>query len=443
LRAQRGRLVLAAFLAAFSALVMWLSVPRSIEADDALPSAVAASVHAAPSPDAVVEVASPAAPDPSPVANGLAIEKVEVCGVGWIDADAEGAADMDAILVNSAMAEASARLLESVRADGDFGAVTALALQLSSPAGEAPMSPLATGPVCTGGPCDAAGQERAGAASLLDRMSRLASATSDPRVYSLVVELCSRRSADGPCSALNVAQWAHLDPDNGEPWLYVLAEAVERREPDAIDDALFHIAAAPHFDDFQLAEAKQVAQHAGEGDVDLLVAEELSTSAAALRSTGPAGGMHAVLASCSYRELLEPNRKELCDKAASALQDRSASLVTMRIGSAIGRRLGWPDARFEAADAIMAARSDSDPLTPVVESRPAASLRRPLECASIAKRLRYVGEVATIGEREYTRRWIERSGRADHYLQLGRAQRARIVAAEAAQSARGASAPAS
>jgi hypothetical protein len=444
LRAHRGRLALVAFLAAFSALVVWLSVPRSTNGDDALPTAVAAHVRSAPSPDAAVAAASPAVTDPSPVADSLAIEKVEVCGVGWIDADAEGAVDIEAVLGSPAMAEASARLLESIRADGDFGAVTALALQPSSSAVDNTTSPVPAGSDCGGGPCDATSQQRAGAASLLDRMSRLASATSDPRVYSLVLELCSRRSGDGPCSTLNVAQWAHLDPDNGEPWLYVLAEAVERRDTSAIDDALFHIAAARHFDDFRLAEAKQVAQHAGEGNVDLLAAEELSTIAAAVRSTGPAGGMQAVLTSCSVGELVEPNRKELCDKAASALQDRSGSLVTMRIGSAVGRRLGWPDGRFETADAIMAARPDSHPpvLAPVADARPAASLRRPLDCASIAKLLRYVAEVATIGEREYTRRWIERSERADHYLQLGRAQRARIVAAEAAQAVRAASAPA-
>src|SRR5213079_1899828 len=127
-------------------------VPRSTNGDDALPAAVAERVRSAPSPDAVAE----AVPDPSPVADGVAIEKVEVCGVGWTDADAEGAVDIEAVLARPAMTEASNRLLESIRADGDFGAVTALALQLSSSAAaDDTTSALATAPACASGPCDA------------------------------------------------------------------------------------------------------------------------------------------------------------------------------------------------------------------------------------------------------------------------------------------------
>ena len=148
-----------------------------------------------------------------------------------------------------------------------------------------------------------------------------------------------------------------------------------------------------------------MAQHAGTAGPNSWSPEQLSTDLAAIRPMGGLDGISAAYKSCSYGALSDPNRKELCEKVAAAFQDRSNSLMTMRIGSAIGRRLGWADERFEAADAIMAALSDSYPLVskPIDELRPAASLRQPLDCTSIRKVLRYVDEVATLGEREHTR----------------------------------------
>ena len=444
LRAHRSWLVLLALMVALAALLVWLSSPRSIEESDPSPRSVAEGVRSEPLPDPLVAAASEqAVPDPSPVASGPAIEKVEVCGVGWVDADADGAVDTEAILASAPMVEAAARLLESIRGDDDFGAATALVLQPRSP-GEGSLPLFSITATCAAGPCDATNQDRAAAASLVDRIVKVASATTDPRAYSLALEICAWQIGEGPCTGLTAAQWARLDPDNGAPWLYILDRAFIRHDESAIDDALFHIGAASRLDGHFLAESRLFAQHAGAAPSDLLVAGELSTRAAVMRPMGVSGGISAADKSCSYGALSDPNRKELCEKVATAFQDRSSSLMTMGIGSAIGRRLGWADERFETADAIMAARSDSYPLVfkPIDESRPAASLRQPLDCASIRKVLRYVDDVATRGEREHARLWIERSGKAEHYVRLGREQHARIVAREAAEAAQRASAPA-
>ena len=430
-------------MVALAALLVWLSSPRSIEEGDASLRSVAASVRSEPLPDPLVAAASePAAPDPSPVASGPAIEKVEVCGVGWVDAEADGAVDTEAILASVPMAEASARLLESVRGDGDYGAATALALQLTR--GEGTASKLGVYLACAAGPCDAKTQDRAAAASLFDQIANLASATSDPRAYSLALQLCVFRRGEGPCAVLNSAQWARLDTDNGEPWLHLLEEASARGDETAIDDALFHIGAAPKLEGRPLAESNVVARHAGSSPTDLFVAEELSKTVGSLRVTSSLRAMASVSKSCSRSALSEPNRKELCEKVATALQDRSDSVMTMGTGSAIGRRLGWGEERFAGADAIMAAVPDAgrNAAPSFNPSPPAASIQGPLDCRAISRTLRYVGEVATLGEREYLRRWIERSGKSDEYLHLGRARHARIAASEAAEAAQRASAPA-
>jgi hypothetical protein len=444
LRAHRSRLVLVALAFAFTALLVWLSSPRPIEDDDASLPAVAAGAPSERPPDSLAAVSpEQAVLDPSQVAGGGAVEKVEVCGVGWVDADAEGAVDTEAILASAPMAEASARLLESVRGDGDYGAATALALQLAARR-EGTASLLGIELACGTGPCDATSQDRAAAASLFDQMAKLASATNDPRAYSLALQVCAWRRGEGPCAVLNAAQWARLEPDNGEPWLRLLDEAFARRDTSAIDDALFHIGAATRLDGRLLSESDLVARHAGTLPVDLFVAGDLSGGVGSLRAVGGFSGTVATTKACSGDALSEPNRKELCEKVATALQERSDSMMTMRIGSLVGRRLGWAEERFADADAIVAAQLDALPIVapPFDSSRPAAALRGPLDCATIARVLRYVDQVATLGEREYLRRWIERSGKADEYLRRGRVQHARTVAREAAEAAQRASAPA-
>ena len=193
--------MLLALMVALAALLVWLSSPRSIEESDPSPRSVAEGVRSEPLPDPLVAAASEqAVPDPSPVASGPAIEKVEVCGVGWVDADADGAVDTEAILASAPMVEAAARLLESIRGDDDFGAATALVLQPRSPGeGSLPLFSITT--TCAAGPCDATNQDRAAAASLVDRIVKEACATTDPGADSLALEMCAgqlgARAADG------------------------------------------------------------------------------------------------------------------------------------------------------------------------------------------------------------------------------------------------------
>jgi hypothetical protein len=393
----------------------------------------------APLPDASEVHVDVAAANANEVSSG--VEKVEVCGTGWVDAEADGAIDLESILASPAISEARSRLLDALSSSGDpFAQAARLTIELGSK-GEG------TGPLvmvelaCKAGPCDATEKDRQTGDALFEQLAKLATASTDPRVYGLAYEVCRWRQGAGPCSVLNAAQWAHLDADNGYPWTYILAEAIAAQEPAAIDDALFHIGAASRFEERDMAVAAMVASQAGRSEEERFAAEKLGEVAASL--TASPSVLDSVSRSCSKDALLEPNRRELCESAASALAERADSIGAIWYGSAIGRRLGWPPERFEPLDAIYEAAREADSLSGKLTdpSRPATKMRGPLDCAAIDKMLRYVREVASLGEVGYARQWLERSGKTAEYVQRGRERHAMLVARDAAEAARRASAP--
>jgi hypothetical protein len=86
--------------------------------------------------------------------------------------------------------------------------------------------------------------------SRIEQVARLAAASTDPFVYAIALEACAgRRGGEGgSCSLLSNAQWVRLDPDNAVPWQALAAEARERDEPQAEDEALQLAARAPRLE---------------------------------------------------------------------------------------------------------------------------------------------------------------------------------------------------
>ncbi len=158
---------------------------------------------------------------------------------------------------------------------------------------------------------------------------------------------------------LNAAQWVRLDDDNGYPWTYILAEAIAAKDRTAIDDALFHIGAASRFEQRGMAVSGIIARQAGDSEEERFAAEKMGEAAA--NPSTPHMPLSSISRSCSKDALLDPNRSELCESAASTLTERADSLLATAIGSGIGHRLEWPSDRFELIDAIHQAAIDAAP----------------------------------------------------------------------------------
>jgi hypothetical protein len=379
---------------------------------------------------------------PSTAGDSLAgIEKVDVCGTGWVDAEPDGSVDLEPIMISPPAVDARRRLLDQIGAAGDLGAAARLLIELGS-RGDGTM-PLMLLSACDSGGCVVSEDDRAAAEALFARLVGLASTTNDPRVYALAFEACGWQPQSGSCSVLNAAQWARIDAGNAVPWTYLLADASARKDRGAVDDALFHIGAADRVEERRYAVASIVARNAGRSDTDLFAAEQVGQRAASIAGMRTTSALFNAYKACRSDEIVDSNRRELCERVAKTLVERSDSIKTLGLGNAIGRRLGWPDERFDTANAIAEAAADALPIVapPIDPARPAASMRGPLDCGAVARKLRYVADLGSLGEVEYARRWLDRPGKAAEYLRRGRERRAMVVAREAAERTAAASAP--
>jgi hypothetical protein len=308
-----------------------------------------------------------AAPDPSIGPKGS--ERVDVCGLGWVDP-----ALLDRM---PALVGARARLLESL-ASSDDGFERAASLWLKT------IDPAST----------------TLAADFHEQLARSASTTHDPRVYALAFKSCAKTSDAPSCALLSARRWAQLDADNGEPWLFLFDEATTRRDRQQAEDALFHLGAAPRFDDRQFAVAGLLAARPAGPDVLLLAATQLATDAIGLASAEVLP-LQTVVIACRGLSLVDLNRRQRCDAVAAALADRSDTLLVASVGSTLGRGLGWPQARLDAIGALSSARAES--LPPDAGSSFGS-------CRRLAAWLDRLAHQSVVGEARLAREWIESRG---------------------------------
>jgi len=142
----------------------------------------------------------------------------EICGVGWIEVDAEGPTAIEAarIVRQIDLPAGRRRMVEALRADPSERARAMAALLEVS--GE---------------------REHSLSESLPGRIAEIASRSADPVLYAFALRTCGHRVADeSSCRLLSQAQWARLDPANAAPWFEVLGSATAARDQAGRSEAL-------------------------------------------------------------------------------------------------------------------------------------------------------------------------------------------------------------
>ena len=359
-----------------------------------------------------------AAVTPSP-ARGA--EQIDVCGIGWVGAKADGSAD-DAALqaARPALLAARRRLLDAMAAESDeFSQAVGAWLDLSG---------------------DASEQARAGVdgmrqivATRRDALARRALATTDPRVYALAFRTCSGAPEQGACAMLNAARWAQVDAENATPWMFILDEATRRKDEAAIADALFHISSARRFEERDFAALGVIHAHVGSLDIDLPAA-----FAVAVESIGMTAAQSAPLQSltraCRLPAIGDTNRRQVCEGVAEVMAERSDSLLLRQIGVAMGRRLGWPEQRTDAMTGEFREWTQSQ----------AASFGSFSEsCSGLTKLLAGFDRQARLGEVGAMHEWAATTGRSRESFALAGRNFRLSAEAEQASAVRGAAAAAS
>lgn len=413
-----------------------------IAADDGMPAPTAetSGVTIAPPPalrQAGATSDAGAASESAPLVASSGSERVEVCGVGWVDAQADGSVDPTVSLDTPALEAARRALVDSLRNGGDdFGFAASLVLEMSGAVHQEDRGRFSRA-FCRAPQCDSTDADRRFAFDRLEQLARLAVATSDPLIYALAYRTCSSALAPGSCALLNAAQWARLDDGNAAPWLFILNDAAARVDVSQVNEALYRIGAARRFDDRAHVVAGLIVDHSGTSDVELGAAQELVVMAIGL-SAAQSLAVASLTRACNGQALAGAERRQLCDAAAATLADRSDSMFLSIIGAAIGRRVGWKDERIDAVRALQDAASDAWAVGPRQDP-----LRFELTCDEVRRGIAHVQRAAKLGEPGFVREWLVANGKdIAPYAKRAHDGRIRSEAEESARQAlRGAALP--
>lgn len=350
---------------------------------------------AVPGPTSFAELEQRVEPEPPVVASVPAADEIELCGGHWVAVGPDGKPAPEALQA------IVASLLDEVAGD-------ALGLMAGSPS---PRVRAAAHYFRVGrfASADVApGDGRLAAAAHRDALARLASTTDDVHVYAWAWRACkgAPEGAPGACMQVGAAQWARLDPDNAEAWLAVAEEARRHKDEAALDDAMFHVAAAERHDPGRMALAAALADYTPHDERSLIGTALAIAQAVRIDAAGSAD-WQGVAEYCSAGATAEANRRETCDRVAGVLAERSTSVAARDVAVTLGRRLGWSEERLEA----LAREREAEPAA-ARASGGGPDRFDPMACAAMHASIERVRAEAEFGEIEALRRGVAGAGRS-------------------------------
>jgi hypothetical protein len=362
----------------------------------------------------------PAMPASAPLAPG----ETEVCGVGRVKADDTGQ-PKDMAPIRLAAQRARERLLSALANSPDEVARAAGLLLLS--AGR----PQFADESCDTADCaqrtvpanNPGGRLRSDLVAR-DALASMALTTRSPKVYALAMNACQSHRKEGVCLHLSPEQWARLDPDNAVPWLYVAADAGDRREAPTAAEAFFRVSRAARSDAHWGAVTGLVLAKLPPElpilDKVALAGEVLSLEAEALMPFVPASQY------CSVADVRDANRQQVCSAMAEVLVNKGSSLMDVALGTSIGQRAGWPAERLaalqEERDALLQLNDQSAPA-------------QRWSCNGLARTLNQLTEMGQHGELGAMRRALKQSPEPVAVLARKQRESSALRAASAASGA--------
>lgn len=369
--------------------------------------------------------ASSAALAAMPASAPLASDETEICGLGRVKADDSGQ-PKDMAPIRFAAQRARERLLSTLANSPDEVARAAGLLLMS--AGR----PQLSDETCDSADCarraapvnnNTAGRLRSDLVAR-DALASMALTTRSPRVYALAMNACQSHRKEGVCLQLSPEQWARLDPDNAVPWLYVAADAGDRREAPTAAEAFFRVSRAARSDTHWGALTGLVLAKLPSElpilDKVALAGEVLVIEAEALMPFVPASQY------CSVAEVRDANRQQVCSAMAEVLVYKGSSLMDVALGTSIGQRAGWTAERLAALqderDALLQLNDQSAP-------------PQPWSCSGLVRTLNQLAEMGQHGELGAMRRALKQSPESVAVLARKHREAAAVRVASAASGA--------
>jgi hypothetical protein len=354
----------------------------------------------------------------------LAPDETEICGLGRVKADESGQ-PKDMTPIRMAAQRARGRLLSTLANSPDEVARATGLLLMSAG------SPQLADEACDTADCarrtvpgNNAGSGLRADLVARDALASMALTTRSPKVYALAMNACRDHRKEGVCLQLSPEQWARLDPDNAVPWLYVAADAGDRREAPTAAEAFFRVSRAARSDAHAGALTGLVLSKLPTEwpllDRVALAGEVLSLEAAAVMPFVPASQY------CSVAEVRDVNRQQVCSAMAEVLVNKGSSLMDVALGTSIGQRVGWP------AERLAALQDEREALLQLNEQ---AAPKQPWSCLGLVRTLSQLTEMGQHGELGAMRRALKQSPEPVAVLARKQRESTALRAAAAASSA--------
>jgi hypothetical protein len=126
--------------------------------------------------------------------------QIQICGGFWLKRRPDGSLDDSELAGDKRLHDARERVLAALQGEGsEFARAVALWLSLQGN--------------------DTGAQAETDSVAARDSVARLASSSTDPKVYAMAFRLCGvgSRPLEGACQLLSAARWAQIDPGNAGP----------------------------------------------------------------------------------------------------------------------------------------------------------------------------------------------------------------------------------
>ncbi len=354
----------------------------------------------------------------------LAPDETHICGLGRVKANGAGQ-PKDMAPIRLAAQRARERLLPTLANSSDE--VTRAAGLLLLNAG----SPQPADEACDTAACAQRttyvtnpGERLRADLVARDALASMALTTRSAQVYALAMRACQSHRKEGVCLQLSPEQWARLDPDNAVPWLYVAADAGDRREAPTAAEAFFRVSRAARSDAHWGALTGLVLARLP-SDLPILDKVALAGEVLAIEAAAPVPFVPASQY-CSVADVRDANRQQVCAAMAEVLVNKGSSLLDVALGASIGKRVGWP------AERLAAVHDERDAITQLHEQAQSA---HSWSCPVLVRTLNQLTEIGQRGELGAMRRALKQSPEPVAVLARKQRESAALRAASAASSA--------
>jgi hypothetical protein len=230
---------------------------------------------------------------------------------------------------------------------------------------------------------------------------KLALGSNDLDVYATALYGCTGVKTN-VCASLTYQNWAEMEPNNAAAWLMAANEAESRKDSVARAAALRHAVTAKDYNTrtpslatvLTAESAKELSPLAQSSIAGVLMEIDESIK------FKPLGGVGR---HCGAAEVIDDERRVLCDALATKLADNDKTLVGVRMAITIGERLGWSNERLQPLkDEYLVGTSPT----------PGSLDQTMFTCNTLYKANQAVQKSLSVGERAAVHDVVKKSGKS-------------------------------